>query len=102
MLNEDSIRSMLTQTREHIEAGNLQQALSHLQLLGFNRLLQPLRNPTKGPLRFVDPADGFGPTRVHETGDYIRACQAALQSERTEAARDAISRAIDRWNGSRV
>jgi len=91
-----SINRLLEQTVEHLEAGNPEQAEATLDVLDFERLLHPIKG-SGAEHRFVDPAASFGVERVHETGDHVRSCIAALAAGDFEAALEAARAAAARW-----
>jgi hypothetical protein len=78
MLSDAAITNALNQTVEEIREGDLEQAQAGLAVLEFHRLMRPLKDSSKGSRQFFDPAREFGPERVHETGDHISRCIAAL------------------------
>jgi hypothetical protein len=54
-----------SETIEHLRLQNLEQAKAALEVLGFERLLKLIPDPSKGRVRqLIDPADGFGRERV--------------------------------------
>jgi hypothetical protein len=97
MLNEESITGVLQGVIGHLESGNLEQAEAHLDIVDFERLLHPIRGAS-AYRQFVDPAEGFGLDRVHETGDHIRACALAVRRGDMDAALLAARTALARWN----
>lgn len=87
MLNESAISEALENCVAHLERDNLDQAEATLRVLDFDRLLKPIEDPSKQrQRRFVDPAEGYGVERVHETGDHIHACFSAILNARSKAA----------------
>lgn len=88
MLNDAAITNALNQTVERIREGNLEQAQAGLAVLGFHRLMHPLKD---------DSARPFGPERVHETGDHISRCIAALALGDGENARAEAEAAAAGW-----
>src|SRR5258708_38670297 len=100
MFNPAAVTQTLRNIGERIESGNWDQAASHLEVFGmdFYRLLKPIEDPGKGPLRFIHPAEPFGVARVHETAAYVRDCEAAVSRRDLEAARVAIKAALARWD----
>ena len=97
MLSEESIVRFLQGIISHLENGNLEQAEAHLDILDFERLLHPIRGDSANR-QFVDPAEGFGVERVHETGDRIRECALAVRAGDNNAALYAARAALMRWN----
>jgi hypothetical protein len=97
MLNDAAITNALSQTVEMIREGDLEQAQAGLAVLEFHRLMRPLKDSSKGPRRFFDPAREFGPERVHETGDHISECIAALGRGDAEDALAEAEAAAARW-----
>ena len=99
MLNEDSIARTLRELVDHLTNEDLDQAEATLEVLGFERLLHPVKDPSKGPRRFFDPAEGFGPERVHQTGDHVRRCLSAIKRKDRESALHEAEAAATRWGG---
>ena len=97
MLNDAAITNALSHTVEKIREGDLEQAQAGLAVLEFHRLMRPMKDFIKGPRRFFDPAREFGPERVHETGDHISRCIAALGLGDTENALAEAEAAAARW-----
>jgi hypothetical protein len=97
ILNDAAIINALSQTVEKIRAGDLEQAQAGLEVLEFHRLMRPMKDSGKGPRRFFDPARQFGPERVHETGDHISRCIAALARRDGENALAEAEAAAARW-----
>jgi len=97
MLNDAAITNALSQAVEKIRAGHLEQAQAGLAVLQFDRLMRPLKDTGKGPRRFFDLAREFGPERVHETGDHISRCTAALARGDGENALAEAEAAAARW-----
>ena len=97
MLNDAVITNALSQTVERIRKGDLEQAQAGLAVLEFHRLMRPLKDSSKGPRGFFDPARQFGPERVHETGDHISRCIAALAHGDGDNALAAAKAAVARW-----
>lgn len=97
MLNDAAIAIALSQTVEQIRVGDLELAQAGLELLEFHRLMRPMKDSGKGPRRFFDPARQFGPERVHETGDHISRCIAALVRGDRENALAEAEAAATRW-----
>jgi hypothetical protein len=101
MLNEQSIERCLKDLISALRRGELAQAEVELRVLHFERLLRPVRSLSKGPIQFVDPGAQFGAERVHQTGDQIYRCIAAIQAENVQEALGAAEAALARWNGDR-
>ena len=99
MLNEDSIAQTLREFHAHLTSGDLDQAEANLEVLGFERLLHPAKDPSKGPRQFFDPAEPFGSERVHQTGDHIRRCLSAIKRGDRENALHEAAAAATRWRG---
>jgi hypothetical protein len=59
--------------------------------------MRPMKDSIKGPRQFFDPAREFGPERVHETGDHISRCIAALGLGDGENALAEAEAAAARW-----
>ncbi len=97
MLNEAAITNALNQTVEKIREGDLEQAQAGLAVLEFHRLMRPLKDSSKGLRQFFDPGREFGPERVHETGDHISRCIAALGLGDGENALTEAEAAAARW-----
>ena len=97
MLDDAAITNALSQTVEKIREGDLEQAQAGLAVLEFHRLMRPMKDSGKGPRRFFDPARQFGPERVHETGDHISRCIAALMRGDGENALAEAEAAAARW-----
>ena len=99
MLNEDSIKQALENLVDDIKQSNLDNAASTLDVLGFERLLRSIEDPTKGRNRrlFIDPSEAFGTERVHKTGDHIAACRNALGRSDRDCALDHAEKALKRW-----
>ena len=97
MLNDAAITNALNQTVEKIRAGDLEQAQVGLAVIEFHRMMRPLKDSVKGPRQFFDPAREFGPERVHETGDHILRCIAALGLGDGENALVEAEAAAARW-----
>jgi hypothetical protein len=97
MLNDAAITNALSQTVEKIREGDLEQAQAGLAVLEFHRLMGPLKDSSKGARKFFDPAREFGPERVHETGDHISRCIAALGRGDAENALAEAEAAAARW-----
>ena len=88
----------LNQTVEKIKEGDLEQAEAGLAVLEFHRLMRPLQDSSQGLRQFFDPAREFGPERVHETGDHISRCIAALGFGDGEMALAEAEGAAARWS----
>ena len=97
ILTDAAITSALNQTVENIRAGDLEQAQASLAVLEFHRLMRPMKDSIKGPRQLFDPAREFGPERVHETGDHISRCIAALGLGDSEDALAEAEAAAARW-----
>jgi hypothetical protein len=97
LLNENSILETLQKIVDYLKAGDLDQAEAHLDALGFDRLLSPIRDRSKGSRRFFDPAEPFDSVRVHETGDHLHSCFAAVKRGDAAAALTAGEHALERW-----
>jgi hypothetical protein len=97
ILTDAAITNALSQTVERITEGDLEQARAGLAVLEFHRLMRPMKDSIKGPRQFFDPAREFGPERVHETGDHISRCIAALASGDGENALAEAEAAAARW-----
>lgn len=95
MLDDAAITNALSQTVEKIREGDLEQAQAGLAVLEFHRLMRPLKDSSKGLRRY--PAREFGPERVHETGDHISRCIAALGRGDAENALAEAEAAAARW-----
>jgi hypothetical protein len=101
MLNDQSIADALGDVIEHLQQQNLEQAEATLEVLNFERLLKPIPDPSKGrSLHFVDPAEDLETERVHETGDHIGACRAALATGDKSSALAEAEKAYARWMAS--
>jgi hypothetical protein len=96
-LNDQAVGDALRSAIAHIRAGNLEQADAVLEDLGFERLLRPIKDRSKGPRRFFDPAENFGPERVHQTGDHIVKCRTALKRNDGQGALSSAESALARW-----
>jgi hypothetical protein len=99
MLNEDSITQALRQLVANLSSGNLDQAEATLEVLEFERLLHPVKDRSKGPRQFFDPAEAFGAERVHQTGDHLRVCLSAIKREDCNSALREAEAATARWEG---
>ena len=97
ILTDAAITNALNQTVQQIKEGNLEQAQAGLAVLEFHRLMRPMKDSGEGPRRFFDPARQFGPERVHETGDHISQCIAALGLGDAENALAEAEAAVARW-----
>jgi hypothetical protein len=97
ILTDAAITSALNQTLENIRAGDLEQAQASLAVLEFHRLMRPMKDSAKGPRQFFDRAREFGPERVHETGNHISRCIAALGLGDGENALAEAEAAAARW-----
>ena len=80
-----------------LNGGNLDRAEAVLEVLEFERLLHPVKDWSKGSRRFFDPAESFGPERVHQTGDHIDRCLSAINREDREGALLEAEAAATRW-----
>jgi hypothetical protein len=97
ILTDAAITNALNQTVQNIREGNLEQAQAGLAILEFHRLMSPMKDSIHGPRQFFDPAREFGPERVHETGDHISRCIAALGLGDGETALAEAEAAAARW-----
>jgi hypothetical protein len=97
MLTDAAITDALNQTVQKIREGDLEQAQASLAVLEFHQLMRPMKDSVKGPRQFFDPAREFGPERVHETGDHISRCIAALGLGDGENALAEAEAAAARW-----
>jgi hypothetical protein len=97
ILTDAAITNALNQTVENIRTGDLERAQASLAALEFHRLMRPMRDSIKGPRQFFDPAREFGPERVHETGDHISRCIAALELGDGDTALAEAEGAAARW-----
>ena len=97
MLTDAAITNALSQTVEKIRVGDLEPAQAGLEVLEFHRLMRPMKDSGEGPRRFFDRARQFGPERVHETGDHISRCIAALARGDGENALAEAEAAATRW-----
>ena len=98
MLTDAAIANTLSQTVERIRQGDLEQAQAGLAVLEFHRLMRPLKDSSKVPRQFFDAGRAFGPERVHETGDHISRCIAALGFGDGETALAEAEAAAARWS----
>jgi hypothetical protein len=96
LLNKPSIAEKLRELVAHLGAGNLDQAQAVRDILDFERLRNPGADPSKGPLRLVDPARPFGIERVAQAGDHIRRCQEAISRGDGQSALDQAKSALVR------
>ncbi|MGD0135186.1 MAG: hypothetical protein ABSE57_24325 [Bryobacteraceae bacterium] len=99
MLNDQSIADALREAIQHLQQQNVERAEATLDDLGFERLLKPIGDRSKQRI-FTDPADDFGVERVHQTGEHIRACRAALARGDESSALDEAEKAYARWMAS--
>jgi hypothetical protein len=97
ILTDAAITNALNQTVEKIREGDLEQAQAGLAVLEFHRLMRPLKDSSKGPRQFFDPAREFEPERVHETGNHISRCIAALGLVDAKDALVEAEAAAARW-----
>ena len=97
ILTDAAITKALNQTVQQIREGDLEQAQAGLAVLEFHRLMRPMKDSIKGPRQFFDPAREFGPERVHETGEHISQCIAALGLGDAEGALAEAEAAAARW-----
>ena len=97
VLTDAAITNALNQTMEEIKAGDLEQAQAGLAVLEFHQLMSPMKDSIKGPRQIFDPAREFGPERVHETGNHISRCIAALGLGDRESALAEAEAAAARW-----
>ena len=97
ILTDAAITNALNQTVEKIREGDLEQAQAGLAVLEFHRLMRPMKDSAKGLRQFFDPAREFGPERVHETGNHISRCIAALGLGDSENALTEAEAAAARW-----
>jgi hypothetical protein len=100
MLNNQSVAAALRSAVDHLKSGDLTQAEAALRALQFDRLLKPLRDRSKGPRQFLDPGEPFGVDRVHETGDHIRSCFAAMKRGDQAGALASAEAAVKRWEAN--
>ncbi len=98
ILTDAAITNVLNQTVEKIREGDLEQAQAGLAVLEFHQLMRRMKDSGEGPRRFFDPARQFGPERVHETGDHISQCIAALALGDAENALAEAEAAAASWN----
>jgi len=94
---EAAITEALNQALQQIREGDLEQAQAGLAVLEFHRLMHPVKDSIKGPRQCFDPAREFGPERVHETGDHITRCIAALGLGDSKDALAEAEAAAARW-----
>jgi hypothetical protein len=97
ILTDAAITKALNQAVQQIREGDLEQAQAGLAVLEFQRLMRPMKDSIKGPRQFFDPAREFGPERVHESGDHISRCIAALGLGDAEDALAEAEAAAARW-----
>lgn len=100
MISEESILQTLSEVVKDIRSGNLEDAARQLRNWEFERLLKPIKDDIVGsPIRFRDPATllRLDTERVHETGDYVRACQIALSEGDSQRALETAEAALERW-----
>jgi hypothetical protein len=97
ILADAAITNALNQTVQKIKEGDLEQAQAGLAVLEFHRLMRPMKDSIKGPRQFFDSAREFEPERVHETGDHISRCIAALGLGDSENALTEAEAAAARW-----
>src|SRR5258708_40176223 len=97
MLTAAAITNAVNQRVTKIREGYLEQAQAGLAVLEFHRLMRPMKDSVKGALQFFEPAREFGPERVHETGDHISLCIAALGLGDRETALAEAEAAAARW-----
>jgi hypothetical protein len=86
ILADAAITDALNQTVQQIREGDLEQAQAGLAVLEFHRLMRPMKDSRE-----------FGPERVHETGDHISQCIAALGLGDAENALAEAEAAAARW-----
>ncbi len=86
IITDAAITNALNQTVQQIREGNLEQAQAGLAVLEFHRLIRPMKDSRE-----------FGPERVHETGDHISRCIAALAHGDGENALAEAVAAAARW-----
>ena len=86
ILTDAAITNALNQTVQQIREGNLEQAQAGLAVLEFHRLMRPTEDSRE-----------FGPERVHETGDHITRCIAALGLGDSKDALAEAEAAVARW-----
>lgn len=98
MMNGASIAQALSDVVAHLSDGNLEQAKATLDVLEFERLLNPKRSRSKGPQMSVDPAQSFGIEGVQQTGDHISRCREAIRRGNGQSALDEAKAALARWN----
>jgi hypothetical protein len=97
ILTDAAITNALNQAVQRIREGDLDQAQAGLAVLEFHQLMRPMKDSGEGSRRFFDPARQFGPERVHETGDHISRCIAALAHGDGENALVEAEAAAARW-----
>ena len=97
IFTDAAITNALNQTVENIRVGDLEQAQAGLAVLEFHRLMSPMKDSSKGPRHFYDTAREFEPERVHETGDHVSRCIAALGLGDRETALAEAEAAATRW-----
>lgn len=87
---------------ELLRLHDLDQARATLDALEFERLLYPHIVRKNGQQKLIDPAEYFGHTRAYQTGDYLRACDEALDSGNLDRALYAAVAAMLRWKDDDV
>jgi hypothetical protein len=93
-LNEQSVRKLLTEAVEHLQAGRPEKGGYVLEILDFKRLT--------GHGQVIDPASPFGRPRVYDTGSHIEACQDSLSRGDVTAALRHAEAALTRWTAGKT
>jgi hypothetical protein len=101
VLTEDSIKRTLEGVIDDIRQEHLDAAQARLDDLGFERLLKPIPDASRGRRLFTDPAAPFGVERVHRTGGHLGQCRAALRRGNGKGALQAAISALQRWQYGR-
>jgi hypothetical protein len=97
MLNEEAIAQAISAVVAHLRDKKLDQARHTIDVLSFGRLLRRARRRDKGSTEVVDPAQSFGPERVHQTGIHLRGCSVAMDREDASTALREAEAAMTRW-----
>jgi hypothetical protein len=97
MLSDRGIAQLIADVIQHLGAGNVEEASRTWKTSEFERLMNPIRDPTQN-LRFRDPAVEFGKERVYQTGKEMRLCLRAIEADDNGLALASAKAARDRWN----
>lgn len=106
MVNRDSISQAIAELREHVRARNTSQARAHASLLmdELDRLTRPVHGATTTDARSAEPpvipAVGLGLSvaNIRFVRSLISEALVLSGSGQWEAAKNAMQRAVDRWN----